>query len=106
MKNLLKSTQIRFYLKVGAVYLFFGLFSNFVSQSDSILFWSVNETWHAIYIVIMNFLLFEYTIPELSRKKIIRSCTLLATQFFLFSVGPYIWRNFGIQLQIYTDDYC
>lgn len=99
---MLDAKRIRFYLKVSAAYLFFWIFIAFVREPKSSYLWALNEIWHGIYIFPLMYFFFEYTIPELSRKKILRSIILIAIQLFLFSFVSHVWREFGIIFFIHT----
>ncbi|MFD3001469.1 sensor histidine kinase [Pontibacter toksunensis] len=102
MKLALDIKRFRFYLGVGAAYLSLWLFVDLVSHPEAFRLWASNEFWRALYIVIVNILFFEYTLPRLSRKRIFRSAFLALGQFFLYSFGLYGWRYLGIQLGVHT----
>ncbi len=67
-----------------------------------------NNLWHIAYIIVLNFILFEYTVPFVLRKRrtiiynILLAILLLWLYLMLYSYGAYVWRSFGIQLHIYT----
>jgi len=94
--------RLQFYLWVGCAYLLLWLIVDGVSHPGEFLSWALNEVWRAVYVVPVNYLLFEYTLPQLRKKHFFRFLFLLVVQFFLFSIGLYIWRNIGIQSHIYT----
>jgi hypothetical protein len=94
--------QFKLYLWIGIAYLLLWLLKALISSPDTFLLQSLNEIWRVIYIIVVNYLFFGYTLPELSRKRILRSLFLLAIQFFLYSFGLYAWRFIGIQLHVYT----
>ena len=102
MKIPIDRKRIKFYLRVGLGYLLLWLFVDLVSHPKLFHKYFFNEIWRAVYIVVVNYLFFEYTLPSLSRKRIFRSIILLLLHFFLYSTGLYIWRNLGIHLGIYT----
>jgi len=102
MKILTDKKQFRFYLWIGLAYLLLWLFIDLVSETETFLPRSVNEIWRVVYIIAVNYLFFEFTLPRFSRKKILRSFFLLVFTIFLFSYGLYAWRSFGISLHIYT----
>ncbi len=103
MKRVINREQLRFYGRVGLAYLALWLFANLVSEPlrtfPAIL---LNEVWRTVYIVAVNYLFFEYTLPQLSRKRIFRSLRLLIAQFFFYSFGLYAWRSLGMGLHIHT----
>ncbi len=94
--------RFKFYLRVGAVWLLLWLFNSLINHTETFFLQSLNEIWRAVYIVVVIYFFFEYTLPRLSRKKILRTVFLLAFQLFLFSFGLYAWRDLGIQIHIHT----
>jgi two-component system, LytTR family, sensor kinase len=102
MKILTDKKQFRFYLWIGLAYLLLWLFVDLVSETETFLPRSVNEIWRVVYIIAINYLFFEFTLPRLSRNKILRSFFLIAFTIFLYSYGLYAWRAFGISVHIYT----
>ncbi len=69
---------------------------------DTFLIRSLNYAWATCYLVVLNFIFLEYTLPKLSRKRFFKSFFILVAAFFLYSYGLYVWRFIGIQLHIYT----
>src|SRR4030095_1605965 len=67
-----------------------------------------NNLWGVVYVIACNFVLFEYTIPFVLRKRkylvynILLGIVLLWVHLILYSYGSYAWRLLGIQLHIYT----
>lgn len=95
--------RFRFYLGIGGMFLVFWLLHNLVNYPETFWVRFYNEVWRTIYIVIINFILFEYTIPRLSLRRLPESILLLVIHLFLYSYGVYAWRYAGIQLQVYTE---
>ena len=68
----------------------------------------LNNFWRLIYIVVLHFIFFEYTIPFVIRKReyifynILLAIPVLFFYCMLWSYGLYGWRNLGIALHIYT----
>jgi len=102
MKKLIDLKRFKFYLWVGLAFLLLGLFSNLVQHPGSFLKRALNNIWVVSYVTVFNYLLFEYTLPGISRKKIFKSLLLLLVHIFLYSWGSYMWQTLGIQLNIYT----
>jgi two-component system, LytTR family, sensor kinase len=102
MKKLLDFKRFRFYLWVGLAFLMLWLFHDLTSYPETFSERAMNNIWRLAYIIVVNFFLFEYSLPRLSWKKIFRSLFLLAVHLFLYSFGLYAWRHIGIQLNIYT----
>jgi LytS/YehU family sensor histidine kinase len=67
-----------------------------------------NNVFAVIYLIIVNFILFEYTVPFVLRKRkavaynILLGIFLLWVHMMLYSYGAYAWRLLGIELHIYT----
>ncbi len=104
MKNPFTIKQLRFYLWVGLAYLLLWELIVLVDEPETFSGRSVNELWRAIYLLFVNYLFFEYTLPAIrfTRNRIILSLLLIIGQWFLYSFGLYGWRYIGIQLSIFT----
>ncbi|MBK6914945.1 MAG: histidine kinase [Ignavibacteriales bacterium] len=103
MKLQINKERITFYLWTTSAYLLLWLIVDLAQHPVSFFQYAVNEIWRAVYILLVMFLFFEYTIPRLNKKNKIKSISLLAIQIFLFSFGLFAWRYLGIQLHIYND---
>jgi LytS/YehU family sensor histidine kinase len=64
--------------------------------------------WGVVYVIALNFILFEYTIPFVLRKRktiiynILLGILFLGVYMMLYSCVSYVWRLVGIQLHVYT----
>ena len=94
---------IKFYLWVGLAYLSLSFLSNLSKHPESFVLIALNEIWRAAYIIVLNYIFFEYTLRQISWKKIFISILLLFAHLMLYSYGLYTWRTIGIQLHIYTE---
>src|SRR5204862_6708796 len=67
----------------------------------------LNNVWHIPYVIVLNFILFEYTVPFVLRKRkaiiynILLGLLLLWVYMMMYSFGGYAWRQLGIALHIY-----
>ncbi len=102
MKKLIDIKLFKFYLWVGLAFLLLGLLSNFAEHQDAFLQRAFNNIWAVSYVTVLNYFLFEYTLPKLSRKRIFKCLLRLLAYIFLYSSGSYIWKQIGIGLHIYT----
>ena len=102
LERLKNIKHLMFYLFTGSAYFVLWLIIGLSQHPKEFHLWTLNELWQTIYIVPVIYLFFEYTLPNLSRKRIVRSFLLLLLQFFLFSFGKYIWKNLGVFLSVYT----
>lgn len=103
MKISVDRERFKLYIRIGVAFLLLNLFSDLISNPDSFLKRVVNNVWLISYLVVVNFILYEYTLPfiKLTWKRILIAPLLLAGQMFLYSVGLYAWRAIGIGLHIY-----
>jgi len=99
---------VKFYLWLGVVYFFLGLLSSVGKSPDQLFAVIFNNFWGVTYLVVVNFLLFEYSIPYVTRKRkaiisnVLLAILLLWLYLMLYSYGSYLWRLLGIGLHIYT----
>jgi two-component system, LytTR family, sensor kinase len=107
MKIAFDIKRFKFYLWVGAAYLLLWLLSDLTNYPEtSARFF--NNIWRAVYIVVLNFIFFEYALPFIRKKRryivgqIFLALCVLWTFLMLYSFGLYAWRFIGIQIGIYT----
>jgi two-component system LytT family sensor kinase len=108
MKKTLTKEKIRPYLWAAPVFFLLGFFhtlSNFPAHFVAVLF---NNIWHITYVIVLNFILFEWTVPFVLRKRktilynILLAILLLWVYMMLYSFASCAWRQLGIALHIYT----
>lgn len=69
---------------------------------------SFNSFWRISYVIVVNFILFEYTVPFVLRNRglliynFLLGILFLWIYMMLYSYGGYGWKLLGIQLHIYT----
>jgi two-component system LytT family sensor kinase len=108
MKLLFDKKRFIFFLWVGLAFLLLWLFHDVVQYPGSFPPRIFNNIWRTVYIVVVDFIFFEYTIPFVIRKRkyliynILLGFLFLWVHFMLWSYGLYGWRLLGIQLHIYT----
>jgi two-component system LytT family sensor kinase len=108
MKKAIDMRWLKFYLWVGVGYFFLGLFTIIGTYPDRFFAVVFNNIWAVVYVMVLNFTLFEYTIPFVLKKRKTITYNILLAIFFLWvymilsSYGSYLWRMLGIQLHIYT----
>jgi two-component system, LytTR family, sensor kinase len=108
MKISIDKKRFIFYVWVGLAFLLLWLLHDFSKNPDSFPPRIPNNIWRTVYVTVINFILFEYTIPYIRQRKgfiiatIILALFLLWVYMMLYSFGLYAWRAFGIILHIYT----
>jgi sensor histidine kinase YesM len=69
---------------------------------------SLNEVWRFVFVLIANYVFFEYAVPCIRRKRplllynILMGIVLVALHLFVLSFGLYGWKNLGMELHMYT----
>ncbi|HEX7903625.1 MAG TPA: histidine kinase [Chitinophagaceae bacterium] len=108
MNKSIDRKQVKFYLWTGLAYLLLwqlGSTEKYPGNFFPLLF---NNIWRVSYIIVLNFIFFEYTVPFVLRKReyviynILLGVVVLWVHVMLWSFGLYIWRVIGIGLHIYT----
>ncbi|OFY48718.1 MAG: histidine kinase [Bacteroidetes bacterium GWF2_41_31] len=100
--------QFKFYLWVGFAYLLLWLFLDLVNYTGPLHAEIFNNIWRFVYIVPVNFIFFEFTIPFIKRERknlfynILLFLLAVWVQLMLGSYGMYAWRYIGVQFHIYT----
>lgn len=108
MNTLINLKRFKFYLWVGVAYLVLWLFNSLINYTETFFVRSVNEIWRALFIIVVNFIFFEFALPFIKRR---RKYLIYNIVLFFFSVwillmlctlGLHLWRAVGIHLHIYT----
>ncbi|MCC6462796.1 MAG: histidine kinase [Saprospiraceae bacterium] len=94
--------RVRLFAQIGLAFLVLSWLSDLTSHADTFPGHAANSLWRAVYIVAANFVLFEYTLPYLSRKRIFRSLLALGALFLVFTFGFFAWRQIGIELHLWS----
>jgi two-component system LytT family sensor kinase len=108
MSPLKDKKRVRFYLWISAVFLGMWVLSVLVRNPESVSPRILNNIWRTVYVVVLNFILFEYTIPYVRRRTGSMFRTVLVALFLFwvhmmfYSFGLYTWRSIGIGLHIWT----
>jgi two-component system, LytTR family, sensor kinase len=108
MKEIINRENLRLYLWMGLLYAALWLFHNLATFTGT--FWQavLNNIWRVAYVLVLNFVFFEYSIPLVLRKRrflianILWGILLLWIHLMLWSYGLYAWRLLGIGIGVYT----
>jgi LytS/YehU family sensor histidine kinase len=98
-----------FYVWVGLAYLLLWSFSESGRHPAPFGTILLNEIWRTIYILVVNFILFEYSVQFILRRRkyILINIGMAILLFFaflmLYTIGLYIWRTIGIAFHVYTE---
>jgi two-component system, LytTR family, sensor kinase len=104
MKISFKKKRFTLFLKIGLVFLLIWTLGDLVSDADNLFSGILNHIWVLIYLLIINFILFEYSLPfiKLQWKRLLVAPFLLFAHIIMYSIGLYIWRSIGTALHVYT----
>src|SRR5947208_452793 len=99
---------VKLYLWLELGYFFLGLFTALGSYPGRFFPVAFNNLWAGVYVTVLNFILFEHTVPFVLKKRktiissVLLGILLLFVYMLLYSYGSYLWRMLGIQLRVYT----
>src|SRR5688572_27145856 len=108
MKLPTDKATIRFYLWAGVAYFTLSFLITIGEYPDHFFAVVFNNVWAVMYVIVINFMLFERAVPlVLKRRQFIIENILLGVLvlfgfMMLYSFGSYVWRLIGKGLHIYT----
>ena len=105
MKIKFDKKRFKLFLWIGLGYLSLWLFIEILTNPETFLQRVVNNIWLISFLVVNNFILFEYTIPflKLAWKRILLAPVFIWFHLMLYSFGLFAWRFIGIKLNIYFE---
>jgi len=107
-KKTFEKSLIRFYLWTAFGYFILGILSTYHVYPGNFVAVVINNLWGCIYLIVINFILFEYAIPFVLKKRttvfynILLGILLLWVFMMLYSFVSYCWRQVGIFVNVYT----
>ena len=108
MKSLINTRRFTFYVWTGATWLLIWILFRLLNSPETFVLHALNEIWRVLYIIAVNYIFFEYSLPLIRKKRsnilfsILVGVLLVAIQILLVSLGMYGWRWLGILFHIYT----
>ena len=99
---------VKFYLWVAGGYFLLGMLSTVPNYPGKFSPLVINHVWGVMYVTVLNFVLFEYTVPFVFRKRksiiynVLIGIPLAFVYMLLYSYISYFWRSLGIWIHIYT----
>lgn len=105
MKILIDRVKLKFYIWVAVAFLLLNMLGSYIDTPETFPKRVVNHIWLILFLVPLNFILFEYTLPfiKLSFKRILIGLLLIWIHLMFYSFGLYGWRNMGMHIGIYFD---
>ena len=103
MQLIKDKARIRLYLWIGLAYFVLWLIVSLFLNEGLVLKKASNLTLLCFYLVVLNFVFFEYAVPliKLNWKRILLAPFLLFGFSLFYSFGPYFWRALLIKLHLY-----
>jgi two-component system, LytTR family, sensor kinase len=103
MRNLIDRERFKIYLWIGSLYLLIWLLHDLFNSPETFFQRVVNNVWLVSYLVVLNYFLFEYTLPfiKLELKRLIVAPFLLFGMLILYSFGFFAWRQIGVAITVY-----
>jgi two-component system, LytTR family, sensor kinase len=107
-KPIIDKKLVVFYLCVALAFFLLGTLHVWDTYPGRFLVSASNNLWAASYVTVLNFVLFEYSVPFVLRKRrtvifnILAGILLLFLHAMLYSYGSYAWRLLGLELNIFT----
>jgi two-component system LytT family sensor kinase len=102
MQKVVDIKRFSIYLWAALVFTLLGLLSNFTQFHESYFKRDLDDVWRLVYVMILNYFLYESVLPRLSWKRTGKSIFLILIFVFLYSYGLYLWRQVGIGMGIYN----
>ena len=104
MKRILDIKQLNFYLWTAAAFLLLYSFVESFAYPGTIIPRVINSFLLVMFITVLNFILFEFTLPfiKLTLKWVLIGFLLIASLLVFYTFGLYAWRYFWIQADVYT----
>ena len=107
MKKTLQREKLELYLWIGLAYMLLWLLNNLHTYPGNFLERVLNNLWRVLYIVPVNYVFFEHTLPFIGRRRNLLAKLVLYlftfwVQLMLYSFGLYAWRLIGIGMGVYA----
>ena len=104
MKLPIDKERFKVYMKIGAVYLGLSMFGELVENPGTFLQGSLNNLWLVCYVLVINYFLFEHSVPyvKFRWRRIVLVPVLLFIYLMLCSFGIYAWKSIGATLHLYV----
>ena len=108
MKKPHNQKPLRLYLWIALAFLSLRLIFELHDHPETFAERTVNNLWHICFVLVLNYILFEYSLPFIGRKRstvfynILVAFPVLFAHAMLYAWGLYGWRLFGIALGTYT----
>jgi len=101
MKRPVDIKRIQLYLWIGLAFLFLRVLGEFHEHRDMFFQRLLDNTWRGIFLIVVNYFLFENALRRMGWKKMDISVLLVFMYILLYSCGLYLWTSIGTGLNIF-----
>lgn len=104
MKSFVDIKRVKVFAWIGLAFIALSVLGNLVRHYDEFWIRVVNDIWRDIYLTVLNFILFEYTLPYIKPtwSRLLAGGLFIGMHIMLYSFGLTAWRFFGMGVGIYT----
>ena len=100
--DFIRASNWKLYLWVGLAYGFIRIGGGLYVYPDRPVEMIINNIWLTFYVIVVNFVLFEFSLTFLSLRKLHWFILLVILHFIFYPFAFYTWRELGLWLNIYT----
>lgn len=96
--------RFRTFVWIGVVYLCFWLFRDLLQEPETFLKRIINNIWLISYLVVVNFVFYEFGISRLSIswRSLFFLPVVIGLMLFFCTAVFYFWRSIGVALHLYS----
>lgn len=102
LKKIVNPKRLKLYLWAALAFFVLGCLTDLAEEHSTYFQRVLDDGWRVIYVTIINYFLFEVTLPKLTWKETFMSALRVLGYIFIYSFGLYGWRGIGIAIHIYT----
>jgi two-component system LytT family sensor kinase len=102
MKIHFDKKRLRVYGWIALAYVVICVLHNLAQNDGSTGARCIDDWWRMLYVIPVNYLFLERTIPGLSWKRFGRGFLLIVGYLLLYSEGLFLWRQLGVAIGFYT----
>lgn len=101
LSNLVKLPKLKFYLWVALAYCIIRIIGGLMVYPNKPVEIVINNIWLTSYLVIVNYILFEFTLAFFSLRKLHWFLLLLVLHVAFYPFVYFLWRELGVIMHIY-----
>ena len=103
MRKLFSIQRFKLYGWIGISLFLFNLMADIGHREHPFTQNLPGDLWMAVFVIALNYFIFEYTVPQLSGKKILRSALIVLGHGLVYLLCLAMWNHIGLAAKIYID---